>query len=98
MRADDDVEDLAAFKAANANAPPAIRTDWTAPAPAREWLILEWAAFSGLREVRKRPPTPNPRVRGKFTTAYNYLREDTTAIRGGHKKKVEGGPGETPST
>ena len=45
MSADDDVEDLAAFKAANANAP-AVRTDWTAPAPAREWLIPEWLPAS----------------------------------------------------
>ena len=43
MSADDDVEDLAAFKA---NAPRAVRTDWTAPAPAREWLIPEWLPAS----------------------------------------------------
>ena len=46
MSADDDVEDLAAFKAVNANVPRTVRTDWTAPAPAREWLIPEWLPAS----------------------------------------------------
>ena len=43
MSEDDDVEDLAASLA---NAPRAVRTDWTAPAPAREWLIPEWLPAS----------------------------------------------------
>ena len=30
----------------NANVPRTVRTDWTAPAPAREWLIPEWLPAS----------------------------------------------------